>query len=131
MVLRTECCKMKKTLEEQKWVTLTEILDIKSNKNLFLTQAAGNGMINAGIKDGDFIMMEKTNHIENGNICAIELNGKCYLKTLRRLENGVIELSYQDGISKPIVIKSDDNYKILGRLYAVLRRIKYTEETEK
>lgn len=122
---------MKKTFEEQKWVTLTEALDIKSNKNLFLTQAAGNGMINAGIKDGDFIMMEKTNHIENGNICAIEFNGKCYLKTLRRLETGVIELSYQDGISKPIIIKPDDNYKILGRLYAVLRRVKYDEESQK
>ena len=61
-----------------------------SLEDLFALEVRGESMIGAGIKDGSFIIMQHTRTAENGDICALLIDGReTTLKYFYREDKGI------------------------------------------
>ncbi len=81
----------------------------------------GDSMINAGIFEGDYVIVKKDAEIKNGDIAVVFHNGEYTVKYFFRRED-FIELKPANPSHKPIVIK--ENPVILGKVVGLFRKIK-------
>jgi repressor LexA len=89
----------------------------------FLLTVVGDSMIDAGIFDGDWIVVRKQEHADNSEIVATMIEGaagwEATVKTYKE-KDGHIWLMPQNPAYEPI---PGDGAIILGRVVAVLRRL--------
>lgn len=90
------------------------------NKNTFLLRVKGESMINAGILDGDFVLIEEGNTASNGEMVAAMVDDGATVKTFYR-EEGVFRLQPENDYMDPIIVK---DVTILGRVIGVMRFFK-------
>lgn len=90
---------------------------IKHNEELFMLKVTGNSMINAGINDGDFAIIEKVQTAVNGDIVVALIENDATIKTFYK-ENDYIRLQPENDTLQPIIIK---DCKILGVLVGIFR----------
>lgn len=97
------------------------------NKEAIAVKAQGSSMIEAGIQNGDFVLIEKNERPENGEIVLAVVDGMAVIKKLNYSKNAVI-LSPEPatGDYKPIIIK-EDNLKICGRVLDIIKDPKNEE----
>lgn len=90
----------------------------KYNKNdLFALRVSGMSMLYAGILDGDFVIVEKGDYAENGEIVVAMVEDEATVKTFYR-ENGGFRLQPQNPEFEPIIVK---DLSILGKVIATVR----------
>ena len=93
---------------------------IPKNKDVFTLNVDGESMIEAGILDGDIVIVEKRNTAHNGEIVvAMTEDNEVTLKTFYK-ENGHIRLQPQNSTMEPIIL---DNVYILGKAIGLYRKI--------
>ena len=93
---------------------------ISSNKELFMLKVQGESMINAGILDGDYVIVEKQATAENGDMVVakyIQFQLVHDVKTFYR-EEGVIRLQPENDAMEPFIL---EDVTILGKVAAVMR----------
>jgi repressor LexA len=86
---------------------------------LFLLKVVGDSMMNAGIVDGDWVVIRQQPVAENGDIIAAMIEGEATVKTFKRASNHVWLMPHNPAYA-PI---PGDEAEILGRVVAVLRRV--------
>lgn len=90
---------------------------IKKGHEYFANTASGDSMIGKGIKNGDVLVFEKTNIVENGQIgvfCVGESEAVC--KTFRKLPNGLIMLESANEKYDPIIVDlTDECFRVIGK----------------
>ena len=90
---------------------------IKKGYEYFANTASGDSMIGKGIKNGDVLVFEKTNIVENGQIgafCVGESEAVC--KTFRKLPNGLIMLESANEKYDPIIVDlTDECFRVIGK----------------
>ena len=87
----------------------------------FALEVSGDSMIDAGIFDGDFALVRRTDVARDGEIVvALVRNEEATLKYLRR-ENGMIRLDPANGAYDPQVYRPDE-VQVQGKLSGLLRR---------
>ncbi len=74
-------------------------------------------MVNAGIYDGDQIMVQQQNTANNGEIVVALLNEEATVKTFYK-ENGHYRLQPENDTMLPIIV---DEVTILGKVFGVFR----------
>lgn len=86
--------------------------------DLFALKVRGESMINAAILDGDTVIAEQTETVENGEIAVVLVDGDS--ATVKRFfkEDGHYRLQPENDTMEPIIT---DNASILGRVVAVIR----------
>ena len=78
-------------------------------------------MTEAGIFEGDFALVKRTNTARDGEIVvALVRNEEATLKYLRR-ENGMIRLDPANGMYDPQIYRPDE-VEVQGKLAGLLRR---------
>lgn len=93
---------------------------IPRNKEVFTLLVSGTSMINAGILDGDIVIVEKRNTARNGEIVvAMTSDNEVTLKTFYK-ENGYFRLQPENDTMDPIIL---DNVFILGKAIGLYRKI--------
>lgn len=89
--------------------------------NNFMLTVHGESMIEAGIMDGDYILVQEQKTAENGQIVVAMIEGdyeaESTVKTFYK-ENGHIRLQPQNSSMKPIIV---DNCQIVGLVKGVFR----------
>lgn len=90
---------------------------IKHNNELFMLKVTGDSMINAGIHNGDFAIIEKTQTAENGDIVVALIENDATIKTFYK-EKGHIRLQPENDGMDPIIVK---DCAILGKLVGLYR----------
>ena len=90
------------------------------NRQLFALRSAGTSMINAGILDGDIVVVAKTNLAENGEIVVALVSDEATVKRFYK-ESGHFRLQPENPSMEPILV---DEVYILGKVVAVLRYYK-------
>ena len=85
---------------------------VKHNNDLFMLKISGSSMIKAGILDGDFAIIERTQTASNGDKIVALIENEATLKTFYR-ENDHIRLQPENDEMEPIIV---DNCSILGKL---------------
>lgn len=90
------------------------------NKVTFMLKVKGDSMINVGIFDGDFILIEECNSAANGEIVVALVDDSATIKTFYK-ENNHIRLQPENDFMEPIIV---DDCTILGKYIGLLRMIK-------
>lgn len=93
---------------------------IPRNKEVFTLLVSGESMINAGILDGDIVIVERTNTARNGEIVvAMTDENEVTLKTFYK-ESNYFRLQPENDTMEPIIL---DNVSILGKAIGLYRKI--------
>ena len=85
---------------------------------VFILSVQGESMIEAGILDGDIVILRQTPVARNGQIVAAMLDGEATLKRFYK-ENGHFRLQPENSSMDPFIV---DEVVILGTLVALYRR---------
>lgn len=75
-------------------------------------------MINAGIFNGDNVLVKKQPNAENGDIVVALVDDSATVKTFYK-EDGYYRLQPENDSMEPILVH--DNLKILGKVFGVFR----------
>ena len=86
-------------------------------KDLFALRVSGTSMIGVGIMDGDYVIVNKTEYAENGEIVVALIEDSATVKTFYR-EEGRVRLQPENDEYEPIFAES---LSILGRVIASFR----------
>ncbi len=87
----------------------------------YALEISGDSMIEAGIFDGDFALVRRTDAVRDGEIVVALVRGEeATLKYLRR-ENGMIRLDPANGAYEPQIFRPDE-VQVQGKLAGLLRR---------
>ena len=89
----------------------------KSGKELFALHVMGLSMRDAGILDGDYVVVERTPTADDGEIVVAMIDEEATVKRLFREPDG-IRLQPENPDFEPI---NSDHASLLGRVIAVLR----------
>lgn len=79
----------------------------------FANPATGDSM-EPKIKNGDYLIFEKTDSLQPGKIQAVSLNGKYYVKWIKQYADGSYWLISENKDYPPVEIKPDDDFRVLG-----------------
>jgi|LSQX01.2.fsa_nt_gb repressor LexA len=85
----------------------------------FMLKVQGESMINAGILDGDYVLVKQQNTAQNGDIVVALIDDEATVKTFYK-EKDYFRLQPQNNYMEPIIVK--DNLSILGRVIGVFRK---------
>ncbi|MCC8106757.1 MAG: transcriptional repressor LexA [Clostridiales bacterium] len=87
------------------------------NDQSFILRVKGESMINAGILDGDRVLVRQQQDAENGDIIVALLEDSATVKTFYK-EDGHIRLQPENDTMEPIIVH---DVKILGKVFGVFR----------
>ena len=88
------------------------------NEQSFMLTVKGDSMINAGIFDGDQVLVKQQSTTENGDMVVALIDDSATVKTFYK-ENGYYRLQPENDNMEPIIITG--NLKILGKVFGVFR----------
>jgi repressor LexA len=95
---------------------------IVGHGTLFMLRVAGDSMINAGITDGDYVIIRQQEKVLSGDIVAAlidDIEPEATVKTYQQAEDGQCWLMAHNPAYPPI---PGDSAEIMGKVVAVLRR---------
>ena len=105
--------------EENAEGLLTVTNDMASGK-LFALKVKGDSMIDAGILDGDRVIVKQQGTAENGEIVCALIDGEATLKRFYK-KAGVVTLKAENEKYSPITV-SDGEFRIVGRVVGLMRK---------
>ena len=95
-------------------------MEYMPNRQTFMLKVKGESMINAGIFDGDFVLVEERKTAHNGEMIVALIEDGATVKTFYK-EEGIIRLQPENDTMDPIIV---NNCQILGKVIGVFRFIK-------
>lgn len=93
-------------------------VDFAQNSTVFMLKVRGDSMVEAGILDGDFVLVRQQSTANNGDIAVAMIGDEATVKTFYR-EDGYIRLQPENQYLEPIIVK--DDVSILGKVIGVFR----------
>ncbi|MCC6368572.1 MAG: transcriptional repressor LexA [Bryobacterales bacterium] len=98
--------------------------ELLTDRDLYALQVRGESMIEDHICDGDYVLIERTPDVSNGDIVvAMVKDTETTLKRFYRENDGMARLQPANAGMQPIVVPMND-LQIQGKLLAVLRKYK-------
>ena len=94
-------------------------IDFVGNSESFMLTVRGESMIEAGILDGDYILVKKQNTANNGEIVVALIEDEATVKTFYK-EKDYIRLQPENSTMDPIIVP---DCKILGKVAGVFRKM--------
>ena len=91
--------------------------DLLPNTQTFMLRIKGNSMINAGIFDGDRVIVERTPTAENGDIVVALIDDSATVKRFYK-EDGYYRLLPENDAMEPIIVT---NMNVLGKVIGLFR----------
>lgn len=91
--------------------------DVVPSGESFILNVRGDSMINAGIFDGDRVLVNACNTARNGEMVVALIDDSATVKTFYR-ENGHIRLQPENDTMDPIIV---NDCQILGKVFGVFR----------
>lgn len=90
------------------------------NNKTFMLVVQGDSMINAGIFNGDYVIVEQQKTAENGQKVVALVEDSATVKTFYK-EDGHIRLQPENDTMEPIIVEQDQFFQILGKVIGVFR----------
>ena len=108
-----------------------EFIDISTNlvkghrkENLYIIRAVGSSMVDAGINDGDLVLVEKIadQDVDIGDIIVALIDDNAVIKKYVRADDVIILNPVSpDKSFRPIIIDGNSTYKIFGKVLRTIR----------
>lgn len=112
--------------EKPRWITLDkQFLKNHNIEDLFALTASGDCLKDAGLFDGDQVIVSKTAKVNNGDICIVRVDSEITCKKTSFVDNKIIlETMNSDKNKKFIIDPKKKDVEIIGK---VIRAIKNFE----
>lgn len=95
----------------------------KQSEDVFALHVKGNSMIDANIKDGDYVIIQKQSQVEQGEIAIVLIDNETTVKRVYK-EKDKIRLQPENESMLPIIIDpKEKEISIIGKLNGVIRKI--------
>ncbi len=96
---------------------------VKNSKGMFVLRVKGTSMINAGILDGDFVLVRQQPTAEQGEMVVALIEDEATVKRFYRDKNK-IRLQPENDTMEPIIVNpADKNIMIIGKVKGVIRKV--------
>ena len=92
-------------------------MEYMPNKQTFMLKVHGESMINAGILDGDLVLVEQSSVADNGDIVVALLDDSATVKRFYK-EEGIFRLQPENDALEPIIVR---DLQIMGKVIGVFR----------
>jgi len=90
----------------------------------FAVVVHGESMINAGISNGDYVIVRPQQEADNGQIVAVLIEGEATVKRFYREKGGRIRLQPENPVLEPMFIHpKDHSVRILGKVVGLFRKM--------
>tara|TARA_B100000989_G_C19485338_1_gene447149 strand:- start:908 stop:1342 length:435 start_codon:yes stop_codon:yes gene_type:complete len=96
---------------------------VKNKESTFYARVSGDSMENAGLSDGDLLVIDRSLNTENNKIAVCFLDGEFTVKRIIKKE-GELYLKPENKNYKKITIKEEDKLIIWGIVTYVIKKIK-------
>ena len=106
---------------KQERISLDQEL-IKNKEATFFARVSGESMINAGLEDGDLIVIDRSIEPTNNKIAVCFIDGEFTVKRLK-VKKGKIWLQPENSNYKGIEIKEDNELIIWGIVTNVIKKL--------
>lgn len=93
-----------------------------AGEQTFVLRVKGESMIEAGILDGDYVVVKQQPTATNGEIVVAMLNEEATVKRFYR-ESGRVRLQPENRTMEPIFADEHVDFAILGKVVALFRRL--------
>lgn len=97
-------------------------LVVKNPASTFFARVSGDSMEGDGIRDGDILVIDKSEEPRDGAIAICFINGEFTVKRLR-IQGNVITLVPSNPRYRPITIKDGDELAIWGIVRYVIKKV--------
>jgi repressor LexA len=91
---------------------------------LFMLRVRGESMIDAGVLDGDLVVIREQPTVEQGEMCAALIDGEATVKFFRRTRAGEVFLDPANAAYEPIPVDATQSASIMGKVVTVLRAVR-------
>lgn len=103
-------------------IDLNKVVSEKNPLATFYIKVAGNSMINAGIDDGDILVIDRSLEPADGKIAVCLIDGEFTVKRLK-LETDCLYLMPENRDYHPIKVTEDNQFVIWAIVTYVIKRI--------
>jgi repressor LexA len=100
------------------------------NECVFFLKVSGDSMIGRGIFDGDYVMIDPASTAVEGDVVAARLGVDATIKTLTYRGTTVV-LAPANSAESEIVVKSGDDFAVLGKVCGIFRPFQEIEQRER
>lgn len=94
---------------------------IKNQDATFYARVKGNSMKNAGIFDGDVLVIDRSLEPQNNKIAVCVIDGEFTVKRIKK-ERGVVWLIPENEEFKPIKVTEENEFIVWGIVTAAIKR---------
>ena len=105
--------------------SVEESLDVPESlwhgRKVFALRVRGQSMVDAGIRDGDYLIIEPRETADDGRTVVAEIDGHVTVKKLFRSPGGQVRLQPANSEMLPLIV-SGDQVRIRGVVVGVLRK---------
>lgn len=105
--------------------SVEESLDVPESlwhgRKVFALRVRGQSMVDAGIRDGDYLIVEPGQTADNGRTVVAEIDGHVTVKKLYRSPGGQVRLQPANPEMLPLIV-SGDQVRVRGVVVGVLRK---------
>ena len=98
--------------------------DLVGDGTLFMLSVRGDSMLEAGVFDGDLVVVREQPTVEQGEMCAALIDGEATVKFFRRTRGGEVWLDPANESYEPIPVTADQDARVMGKVTAVLRSVR-------
>tara|TARA_B100000945_G_scaffold321198_1_gene334405 strand:- start:3445 stop:3876 length:432 start_codon:yes stop_codon:yes gene_type:complete len=102
-------------------ISLDEEL-IKNSESTFYARVSGDSMIEAGLDDGDLLIIDRSLNPESGKIAVCLFDGEFTVKRIKK-ERNKIYLMAENKKYKPMELKEDNELIIWGIVEYVIKKV--------
>lgn len=93
-----------------------------AGEDTFVLRVKGESMIDAGILDGDYVVVRQQSTASNGEIVVAMINEEATVKRFYR-EEGRIRLQPENRSMEPLYADEHADFAVLGKVVALFRRV--------
>lgn len=91
-----------------------------SNHPAFMLRVQGDSMVNKGILNGDYVIVEKRQTADNGEVVVALVEDSATVKTFYR-EKDHVRLQPENDTMEPMIYHRGDDVQIIGKVIGVFR----------
>ena len=95
---------------------------VKNPSTTFYGRVKGDSMINAGLNDGDLLIIDKSLEPVNGKIAVCFIDGEFTVKRIKIVKD-IVWLVAENENYKPIKVTSDNEFLIWGIVTTVIKTV--------
>lgn len=98
--------------------------DLVGEGRLFMLKVRGDSMIDAGVLDGDLVVVREQPSVERGEMCAALIEGEATVKFFRKTSAGEVFLDPANEHYDPIPVTSEQDARVMGKVVTVVRSVR-------